>query len=153
MCDIAAGNTTGMESTHGKLCTWFTDRLRSNNTNSFTNLYRFTCCHVCAVTFCTNTDVAFTGKNCTDFNCIVRLAFCIYTFIYYTSSTFWCNHVVCFHDNISVFILNCLAGETSCNTFLKTFDFLFSVNKSFYPHSRDFAFAFATVYFTYNQFL
>ena len=142
-----------MESTHGKLCTWFTDRLSSNDTYRFTNLYRLSCSHVCTVTFCTNTYMALTGKNCTDFHCIIWFAFCIYTLCYHSGSTFWCNHVICFYNDISVFIFDSLTGETSCNTFLKTFNLFFSIYKSFYPHTWNFAFAFTTVYFTYNQFL
>ena len=38
LCDIVTGNTTGMEGTHRKLCTGFTDRLCCNDTDSFTDL-------------------------------------------------------------------------------------------------------------------
>ena len=57
LCDIITGYTTGMERTHGKLCTRLTDGLCSNNTNSLTNLNRLTGCHVGTVTFCADTDV------------------------------------------------------------------------------------------------
>ena len=92
LCDISTGNTTTVESTHGKLCTWLTDRLSSDDTDRFTNLYRLSCSHVCTVTFCTNTYMALTGKNCTDFHCIIWFAFCIYTLCYHSGSTFWCKY-------------------------------------------------------------
>ena len=61
LCDIAAGNTTGMECTHGQLCTRLTDRLGCNNTNCFTNLYRLSGCHVCTVALSTHTNVGLTA--------------------------------------------------------------------------------------------
>ena len=73
LCDIITGNTTGMEGTHGQLCTGFTDGLCCNNTNCFTNLNRFTGCHVGTVTFCTDTIVGTTGKNRTDLDLLNRI--------------------------------------------------------------------------------
>ena len=61
LCDIAAGNTTGMECTHGQLCTRLTDRLSCDDTNCFTNLYRLSGCHVCAVALSTHTNVGLTA--------------------------------------------------------------------------------------------
>ena len=40
LCDIAAGNTAGVECTHGQLCTRLTDGLCGNDTNSLSDLYR-----------------------------------------------------------------------------------------------------------------
>ena len=62
LCDISTGNTTGMESTHGQLCTWLTDRLCCDDTNRLTNLYRLTGSHVRTITFCADTNLALTGK-------------------------------------------------------------------------------------------
>ena len=148
LCNISTGNTTVMEGTHGQLCTRFTDRLSSNDTYRFTNLYCFTCCHVCTIAFCADTNMTFTGKNGTDFYCIVASSICFYTVIYDSCSTFWCNHMICFYDYFTIFIFNCLTGETACDTFLKTFDFFSSIHEGFYPHTRNFVSVFTTVNFT-----
>src|SRR5699024_10484794 len=153
LCDIAAGHTAGMEGTHGKLCTWLTDGLSRNNTDRFTYLYWLTSCHVGAVTFCADTDLALTGKDCTDLHCIVWLAVFSYTVLHHTCSTYRSDHMVCLNDNTSIFLFNSLAGETSCNTLLKAFDLFLAVSKSFYPHTWDFAFIFAAVYFPDDHFL
>ena len=79
LCDISTGYTTTMECTHGKLCTRLTDRLSCDNTNSLTNLNCFTGCHVCTITFCADTNLAFTGQDCTDLNFFDRSTICIYT--------------------------------------------------------------------------
>src|SRR5699024_5342736 len=113
-----------MEGTHGQLCTWLADRLGCDNTDRFTNLYRFTGSHVCAVTFCADTDLTPTGEDGTDLYCIVRFPVFSYSVFYHTGGTFRSDHMVGLNDHIAVFIFNSLAGETSCDTFLKTFDLL-----------------------------
>ena len=57
LCDISAGNTTGMERTHGQLCTRLTDRLCGNDSDRFTNLYRFSGRHVRTVASCADAVV------------------------------------------------------------------------------------------------
>ena len=118
LCDIATGNTTGMECTHGQLCTRFTDWLSCDNTNSFTNLDRLTCCHVRTITFRADTDVWFTRKNRTNLHFCNRSTVFVHTKFHYLFCTFWCYHMVCFYDDISIFIINCLTYITSCDTFL-----------------------------------
>ena len=142
-----------MESTHGQLCTRLTDRLSSNNTNRLSNLYRLTCCHVGAVTFCADTDFTFTGKNCTDLNLINCSALCVYTLSHDSGCTFWCNHVICFYKHFTVFILDRLTGESSCNTLLKAFDLLFAVHKAFDIHTGDLVSCLAAVCLSNDQLL
>ena len=136
LCDISTGNTTTMECTHGKLCTRLTDRLCCDDTNRFTNLNGFTCCKVRTVTFRTDTNFTFTCKDCTDLNFLDRSAcLVVHAFFHDTGCTFWCDHMVSFNDNFAIFILNCLTGETTCDTFLKYFDLFFTVCKGFYIHT------------------
>ena len=61
LCDITTGNTTGMECTHGQLCTGLTDGLGSNNTDSLTDLNGLTRSHVSAVALSADTIVALTA--------------------------------------------------------------------------------------------
>src|SRR5690554_2354723 len=49
--NILSGYTTGMESSHGKLCSRFTYRLSSNYTNSLSYIHHLTCGQVTAITF------------------------------------------------------------------------------------------------------
>ena len=43
--------------------------------------------------------------------------------------------MVGFYDNFAIFILNCLTGETTCDTLLKSFDLFFTIYKRFYIHT------------------
>ena len=136
LCDISTGNTTTVESTHGKLCTWLTDRLSSDDTDRFTNLYRLAGCKVRTVTFRTDTNFTFTCKDCTDLNFLDRSAcLVVHAFFHDAGSTFRCDHMVGFYDNFAIFILNCLTGETTCDTLLKSFDLFFTIYKRFYIHT------------------
>ena len=60
LCDISTSNTSGMEGTHGQLCTRLTDRLSCDDSDRFTNLNSFTGCHVGTITLRTNTDMRLT---------------------------------------------------------------------------------------------
>ena len=142
-----------MECTHGKLCTRLTDRLSCDNTNRLTNLNCFTGCHVCTITFRADTNLAFTGQDCTDLNFIDWSTICVYALFHDTGSTFWCDHMVCFNKNLSIFVCDGLAGETSCDTFLKVFDFLFAIHETFDIHTGNLVSVFTAVGFTNDQFL
>ena len=109
LCNIVTGHTTGMECSHGKLCTRLTDGLCGDNTDRFTNLYRLTGCHVGTVTFRAYTHVGTAGKNGTDLHTCNRISLFINAFIHNIRRTARCNHMVCFNNNISVFVTNCLA--------------------------------------------
>ena len=61
--------------------------------------------------------------------------------------------MVCFYKHITIFIFDCLAGETSCDTFLQTFDFFFSVCEFLHIHTRNLISAFRTIHLTNNQLL
>ena len=45
--------------------------------------------------------------------------------------------MICFDNNIALFIFDVLAGETSCDTLLQTLDFFISVHECFDIHARD----------------
>ena len=137
LCDIVTGNSTRMECTHGQLCTRFTDGLSSNDTDCFTNLNGFPCCHVCTVTFCTNTILTFTCKDCTDLHCIQWFTVFVNRFFHDSFCTLRCDHVICFDDDISILVFQIFTRESSCDTLLQTFDFFISVHECFYIHSRN----------------
>src|SRR6185369_16335902 len=63
---MAGGRTTYMESTHGQLCTRFTNGLGSNYTHRFTLVYAVTASQVTAITFCANTTAALACQHGTD---------------------------------------------------------------------------------------
>ena len=75
LCDISAGNTAGMEGTHGQLCTRLTDRLCCDDTDSLTDLYSLAGCHVGAIALCTDTDVGTAGQDGTDLDLSQRFPF------------------------------------------------------------------------------
>ena len=56
------GRTTDVEGTHGQLCTWLTDRLGCDNTNSFAWVNQMTTTQVTTVTLGTNTVTSFAGN-------------------------------------------------------------------------------------------
>ena len=64
--DITARNAAGVERTHGQLCTWFTDRLRSRNSDCFSDLNRLSRCQTSAVTFAAYSGLTLTGEYRTD---------------------------------------------------------------------------------------
>lgn len=87
LCDIfVTGNPTGVECTHCKLCTRFTDRLSSDDTNCFTNFNLISCSKVLTITFNTYTKLRFTCEYATNRN----------FFTYFTNcfSKSWCNSFV-----------------------------------------------------------
>ena len=137
LCDIITGYTTGMECTHGKLCTRLTDGLSSDNTDSLTNLYRLTCCHVSTITFCTDTDVRLTCQDCTDLNPCLRTGIHNSLCSHNTCCALRCDHVVCLHDQFTVIIINILTGESSCNTFFQRLDQLLAICKLANLHARN----------------
>ena len=153
LCDIITGNTTGVESTHCKLCTRLTDRLSSDNTNCLTNLYCLTGCHVCTVAFCTNTDFRTAGKNCTDFYFLKRFSVLIYTFAHNQSCTFRCDHMICCNKYVSVCIVNIFTCKTSCDTLLEALDFLFAIHECTYVHTSSLTSIFTAICLTNDQIL
>ena len=55
--------TTNVESPHGQLCSWLTNRLRGNHTNGLAHIDRRTTSQVAAVTFGANTRFGFAGQH------------------------------------------------------------------------------------------
>ena len=155
LCYIITSNTTGMECTHGKLCTRLTNRLGGNNTNCLSYLYRFFCRHVRTITFCTNTYMRLAGQNRTNFNlCFISCVnncFCIHN----AGGALRRNHMIRFHDNIPIVIFYRLTGITSGNTLFQRLNHFASIHESAYPHTRNLVgFAVRTaISLTDNQFL
>ena len=146
LCDVITGYSTGMERTHGQLCTRFTDGLCGNNTNCFADLYSLTGRQVGAITFCTCTIVGFTGKHRSDFYfCISGADYCC--------STFWRDHTVGRNDYVAFGIGIFLCGITSGNSFFQCFDGLFSIHNGFHIHARNGVHSFTAILFTDDQLL
>ena len=153
LCNITAGHTACMECTHGQLCTRLTDRLGCNNPYRFTYLYRFAGSHIRSVTLRADTYFAAASQNSTDFHFLNGSACLADTFTHDTGSTLRCNHMVRLNQNFSVFIADCLTGISSGDTFLKTFNFFFSIHESAHIHTWNLVFLAAAIRFTDNQFL
>ena len=107
-----------MEGTHRKLCTRFTDGLRSDDPHGLAYLHRLTSRHVGAVTFRTDTNMGFAGKDRTDLH--LRLIsgiddrFCIYN----SRRTLRCDHMICLHDEVALIIIHIFTGIAPGNSFL-----------------------------------
>ena len=142
-----------MECTHGKLCTWLSDGLCCHNSDCLTNLYGFSCCHVRTITSGAYTTLTLTGKDCTDLNLLKCIAVLVNALLHHTLSTAWSNHMVCLYNDITIFIFNVFCRETSCNTFLKTFDLFISIHECRYIHSRNRLTRFYAVCIVNDQFL
>ena len=127
-----------MEGSHGKLCTRLANGLCRDNTNSLAHLYRLSGRHVSSVALRAHAVMRFTGKDGTDLNLLRRFSIFIHTIFHNSLRTFWSNHMICFYDNITVFIMNILAQEASCNTFLKAFNLFISIHECLNIHSGDF---------------
>ena len=153
LCDISTGNTTGMEGTHGQLCTRLTDRLCCDNSDRLTNLYCLAGCHVGTIAFCADSVTGTAGKNGTDFYFCIMLTVLVDAVFDDTGSTFRGDHMVCFYNDVAVLVFDRLAGETACDTILQTLDLLFSVCELADPHTRNFVLALGTVDFTDDQVL
>ena len=93
------------------------------------------------------------AKDRTDLDLLDRITIFIYTDAHDLACSAWCDHVVCLYDQITVFIFDIFAGETSCDTVFQTFDRFFSIHECFYIHTWDFAAVFTTIGFTDDQFL
>ena len=79
-------------------------------------------------TFRADTNLALTGKDGTDLQFVDRSACCVaYALFHNTGSTLRCDHVVRLNKDFSVFILNCLTGESSCDTLLKALNLFISI--------------------------
>ena len=77
----------------------------------------------------------------------------VYTLFHDTCSTLRSDHVVCFYKDFALFILNGLAGETTCNTILKALDLLLAIHETFYIHTGNLCSVLTAVHLTYDQIL
>ena len=136
-----------MESTHCKLCTWFTDRLSSNNTNRFTYTNASAACHICSVTFSTDTNFATASKNCSDkyfFNT------CFFNSLCHIRSNF----AVGRNNNFACFRMSDFINRPSASdSVLKRLDNFISVKESLNPKTRSFLAFRCTIPFINNNFL
>ena len=116
--------TTGMERTQRQLCTWLTDRLRSDYTDSFTFLNHTACSQITAVALGTNTLLGFTSQYRTDFNALNRRVF-----------NLLCNGFSDFFTTCNKQFTGCgvndiMYGYTSQNTFVQCSDCLIVILQS-----------------------
>ena len=137
LCDIIAGNSTGMERTHGKLCTRLADRLCSHDTDCLAYLYHFSGRHVRAVALRTYAVLAAAGKNRTDLNLADRLPVLIHAFLHHAFCTARRDHMVCLHKHIAFLVLDVLAGETSCDTVFQALNLFVCIHECMHIHSRN----------------
>ena len=61
--DVLTGDTAGVERTHGQLCSRLTDRLCSDNADSFADIYRGTASQIAAIAFRADADLGIAGQN------------------------------------------------------------------------------------------
>ena len=137
LCDIVTGHASGMEGTHGKLCSRFSDRLRRNDADSLTDLDRFSGRHVGAVALGANTVLALAGQDRTDLHALQRISLFIHASFHDTLRAPRSNHMIRLYKNIAFLILDVITGETTCNTLLQTFDLFVSIHECFYIHARN----------------
>ena len=113
------------------------DGLCGNDSDSLSDLNRFSGRHVGAVALGAYAVFTFTGQDRTDLHFLKRISVLVHTILHHFLSTLRCDHMICFDNNIALFIFDVLAGETSCDTLLQTLDFFISVHECFDIHARD----------------
>ena len=118
LCDIVTGDTTTVEGSHGKLCTGLTDRLCSDDSDCFTYLYCLASSHVCAVALCTDTYVGTAGQDGTNLYFLNGISVLIHASAQNPCGTAGRNHMVVLYNHLTVFIVNILAGISSCDSVL-----------------------------------
>ena len=132
LCDISSGHASGMECTHGQLGTRLTDGLCRDDAYGLSYLYRLSGRHVGAVALRADADTGTAGQRGTDTDFLERLSVFIHAVFYDCGRTFRSNHMVCFHDHVSIFIADGLRRKTSGNTLFQGLDQLFAVCESAY---------------------
>ncbi len=92
LCDIFSGNTNspGMESTHGQLCSWLTNRLCCNNANRFADVHQASRGKIPSITFYTNTISSLTSEN-RSYPCTPNVSF-LEAYDYLLIDFFSCSH-------------------------------------------------------------
>ena len=116
LSDIVSCNTTGMERTHCKLCSWFTDGLCSDNTNCFTDFNMFTCCQVTAITDLTYTVTSAAAEYRTNLQALNTSSNDCRSFIRI-------DQFVTMNDNLTCLrMFNSLEGVASFDTVIQSFD-------------------------------
>ena len=142
-----------MERSHRKLCTRLTDRLRSDNADSLTDLNCLACRHICTVTFCTDTNVRLTAENIADFHLFDRFTLLIDTLAHNSGCPARRNHMILLHQNIAIPVLDVLTGISACDSVLQSLDRLLAIHECSHFHTGYDILAFAAVHFTDNQLL
>ena len=153
LCDIAAGDTAGMEGTHGQLGTGLTDRLGGNDADRLTDLDHFTGRHVGAVALGADPQVGTAGQDGTDLDGLDLLAPFVNAPAEDGVRPAGCDHVIALDQDIAFRVTDILTGYTSCDSVLQALDGLLAVHERLDVHTGDHIFAFGTVHFTDDQFL
>ena len=115
---FCGSDTAGMEGTHGKLGTGFTDGLCGDNTDSFTDMNRFSGCKVGTIAFCANAVFCLAVEDGTELEfgdaCINDLLGVVLI-----------HHLVFAYKKFAGFGMeNIINGVTSDKTFAHGFDHL-----------------------------
>ena len=131
LCDIITCNSSGMERTHGQLCTRLTDGLGRDDTDCLSHLYRLTGSHVGTVAFCTASHLWLTGQHRPDLDLCKT---CIDNGLGPSRS----DHVIWLYKNFSCLrMFDLFCGITPCDSVLKTFDDFLSVHERLHIHARN----------------
>ncbi len=119
LCNITfttGSDTACMESTHGQLCTRFTDGLCSNCADCFADRYQIIICKVCTIAFCADTFLGLAFQNGTDFDSFD-------TQVKNLLSIFFCQKLIFADDKFTSFsITQILTEETSGKSVLHFFN-------------------------------
>ena len=114
--NISTSHTSGMEGSHGKLCSGLTDGLCSNGSHCFTHFNRLSCCKVCSVALCANSRFGTAGQYRTNF---YGLSSHLAKRIHNLRSSLRGNHVIGLYDNRTGFrIDDIFCKKSSCDSFL-----------------------------------
>ena len=153
LCDIAAGNTAGVECSHGQLRTGLTDGLSRDDTDGFADLDRLAGSHVGAVALDADAVLGTAGEDRADLDLVDRSSVLVDAVLDHALRAGRCDHVVGLDQNVAVLVVNRHGCETAGDSLLKRFDLLLAVRKLLHPHARDLVAVHGAVHLTDDQLL
>ena len=119
LCDIAAGNTAGVECTHRKLCAGLADRLGCDDTDGFTDLYRLAGRHVGTIALDADPELAAACEDRTDLDAFDRLTVRTNAELHHSLRPARVDHMVPLDENVAILIIDRLCRESSGDTILQ----------------------------------
>ena len=123
---VSTCNTAGMEGTHGKLSTRFTDGLSGDSTNCFANIHVSAGSQVATIALAAYAVFCFTGQHAANLNLSAQLANAV--------GNIFGNIIVDVVENLAILIQNIFSQVTTNDAVIQGFDnslFLFAFNDSF----------------------